>query len=109
MPTHPVTKRSNIARALLRRYRVVLAVDRTGSAAACRHGATSRVSIGGWRAAAKFGVAVSLRGFQVSSSRLPDAVGLLCETQRAKTGTWITVSSADPLNLAGSSRQSRKL
>jgi ATP-dependent Lhr-like helicase len=41
-------------------------------------------------------------GFSGEQFALPDAVGLLRETRRrGDTGTWTTVSGADPLNLAG--------
>jgi ATP-dependent Lhr-like helicase len=41
-------------------------------------------------------------GFSGEQFALPDAVGLLRETRRrGGTGTWVAVSGADPLNLAG--------
>ena len=44
----------------------------------------------------------SLPDSPVSNMRLPEAVGLLREIRRRPgSGEWISVSGADPLNLAG--------
>ena len=41
-------------------------------------------------------------GFSGEQFALPDAVGVLCEVRRKPaTGVWVSLSGADPLNLAG--------
>jgi ATP-dependent helicase Lhr and Lhr-like helicase len=92
----------HIARALLRRYGVVYwrLIDREAprlppwrELLRVYRRLESRGEIRGGRFVA---------GFSGEQFALPDAVGLLRETRRRDgAGTWITVSGADPLNLAG--------
>jgi ATP-dependent Lhr-like helicase len=92
----------HVARALLRRYGVVFwrLIERESSwlppwrdLLRVYRRLESRGEIRGGRFVA---------GFSGEQFALPDAIGALRETRRRPdTGSWVTVSGADPLNLAG--------
>ena len=92
----------HVARTLLRRYGVVFWRLIEREAPGCRRGATCCASIAGSKAAARSAAAVSSPGFSGEQFALPDAIGMLRETRRKpETESWVAVSGADPLNLAG--------
>ena len=93
----------HVARVLLRRYGVVFwrLLEREGRDG-CRRGATCCASTAGSRRAARFAAAASSPASPASSSRCPDAVGLMREIRRKPaSGEWVSLSGADPLNLVG--------
>ena len=68
----------------------------------CRRGATCCASIAGSKRAARSAAAGSWPAFPGEQFALPDAIGLLREVRRKpETGAWVSLSGADPLNLAG--------
>ncbi len=67
----------------------------------CRHGAICCESIAALRRAAKFAAAASSPVFGRAIA-LPEAIGLLREMRRKPASEeWVSLSGADPLNLAG--------
>ena len=68
----------------------------------CRHGGTCCACIADLRRAEKSVAAVSSPASPGEQYALPDAVGLLREMRRRPaSGEWVSLSGADPLNLAG--------
>ena len=92
-------RRAHAAAPLRRR---VLAPARARGRRGCRRGAICCASIAGWRRAARSAAAASSPASPASSSRCPRRSALLRETRRAPAnGALVSLSGADPLNLAG--------